>query len=60
MSDGQNKLSILSALAKMHTVNGFQGCFFLKAPHNTFLYIHTCVVAVWKEVGKMQTVNTSL
>lgn len=42
-SDGQNKLSILSALAKMHTVNGFQGCFFFKSSSQyVFIYSHLC------------------
>lgn len=67
MSDRQNKLSILSALAKMHTVNVFQGClfffFFKKKKESSsqyILYTYTCVVAVRKEGGKLQTVNTSL
>lgn len=62
-SDGPKKLSVLAAFAKIRSMNIFQGAFFffLRAPHNgTFVFIHTCLMAAWKEVGELQTVNISL
>lgn len=55
----QNKLCILSAFAKIDTMNIFQGICFV-VPHSTRVCIRTCVVAVWKDVGELQIVSTSL
>lgn len=42
-----------------YTLNVFQGICFV-VPHSTRVCIRTRVVAVWKEVGELQIVSTSL